>query len=844
MKKKLLVTAVLSAVLSVPALAAAEPGELTSEMTVKKNAVLTGDWVFAEGVKDVVVTTEIDEAFKNANIRLGEDGKLTVKAPNAGVNLSNAVIGSSTVTGGAGSSLVIESGKNAGLSASTTSSSDHPFVSKIDVGHLAITSQAAGIYLSGAQSLDIKAGDIVVKGNTNPAHDKVVFANDRADLKIHDFDTLIIDGAHAIAVSEGPSAKSMALTSDRAGSRLEVRNNSALKAALHTNGNSLHVKADTVVIENQAGGAAIMVDRRYETASGTTTAKIEAQTLQVTGDVLVKTTKPEAGLKGLTGELKLDFTGADSFLKGDARVAGNQSRLEVNFSDGARFEGNLDLQGEDSALTVNLTKNAVWTLPAEPQKAVGFSLFSAPPQPANGIHVNIDNASLLMQEGAQLASDSLTLTNGNVSLEQGAALDVKDLALNGGSLTLGTDAGVTVAETLTGQSQVNIVLGTETPEANGAGLTIGAGAAVDKDAALNVGFVDTDGKELTADTVDAATAQKYQKSVVKTEGAPGEEPALSATVNVKEGNVNGAITVDKNGQASSARNTLLDSTVNLASGSVLQLNRILMNDVRKRMGDLRAAEGSSGVWARWDGGRLSGDNSLETDFNTIQMGYDVLNPNLPVRVGVAMSYTDGDSDFARGSADLDAWGLAAYGTWVADNGFFADAILRLAKAENDMKVENLGARLDNMALSISGEIGRRFTFADRFYVEPQAEVTYTYINGERFELGDNTYRLDSTTSLLGRLGAAAGLKVLDRADVYLRASVVHECLGDASVTGFTSTGTSNTQTVDGEDTWVEFGVGGNIALAKNAYLWGDVERTEGGNVDEDWRATVGVRYAW
>lgn len=183
-------------------------------------------------------------------------------------------------------------------------------------------------------------------------------------------------------------------------------------------------------------------------------------------------------------------------------------------------------------------------------------------------------------------------------------------------------------------------------------------------------------------------------------------------------------------------------------------------------------------------------------------------------------------------------------TRVADKGFFADAILRPVKAENDMKVENLGARLDNMALSISGEIGRRFTFAGRFYLEPQTEVTYTHINGERFELGDNTYRLDSTTSLLGRLSAAAGLKVPDRADVYLHASVVPECPGDASVTGFTSTGTNNRQTVDGEDTWVEFGVDGNIALAKNAYHWRDVERTEGGNVDEEWRATVGVRYAW
>ena len=44
-----------------------------------------------------------------------------------------------------------------------------------------------------------------------------------------------------------------------------------------------------------------------------------------------------------------------------------------------------------------------------------------------------------------------------------------------------------------------------------------------------------------------------------------------------------------------------------------------MNDVRKRMGDLRSSSGKNGVWARYDGGRLESDAGLKNDFNTFHL---------------------------------------------------------------------------------------------------------------------------------------------------------------------------------------------------------------------------------
>ena len=43
-------------------------------------------------------------------------------------------------------------------------------------------------------------------------------------------------------------------------------------------------------------------------------------------------------------------------------------------------------------------------------------------------------------------------------------------------------------------------------------------------------------------------------------------------------------------------------------------------------------------------------------------------------------------------------------------------------------------------------------------------------------------------------------------------------------------------------TWVDYVAGVNFNLMPTTYFWADVERTSGGVLDEDWRATVGVRH--
>lgn len=196
----------------------------------------------------------------------------------------------------------------------------------------------------------------------------------------------------------------------------------------------------------------------------------------------------------------------------------------------------------------------------------------------------------------------------------------------------------------------------------------------------------------------------------------------------------------------------------------------------------------------------------------------------------------------RGDTEMDAYSLALYATKFYDSGMFYDVIGRVAKADTDVTVDGYKkGSMDNLAVSLSGEFGWRFDVTDSFYVEPQTELTYTYIDSDKLTLSSgHEYKVDSLDSLVGRVGFAAGFKCPSNyGDMYVRASAVHEFLGDATVHGG-----DVIHKVDGEDTWVEFGLGANFNINRSTYVYADIERTEGAAIDEDWRANIGVRYSF
>ena len=316
-----------------------------------------------------------------------------------------------------------------------------------------------------------------------------------------------------------------------------------------------------------------------------------------------------------------------------------------------------------------------------------------------------------------------------------------------------------------------------------------------------------------------------------------------ATVELAEGEAVGKVTgkivdgkLDESTVVEDVNQKSIDVT-NLLGMMPRFVTRVEMNDLRKRMGDLRAVEGKNGVWARYDGGKLSGQG-LDHKFNKIQVGADTM----PSDNGIALSYTQGDVDGSASTADTDTYSLAGYGVWLGDEGQFADVIARVAKVGTDLTTAAYSADLDQLALSLSGEFGWRFDLAKSLYVEPSIEATYTYIEDETFTGTTALFEIDSTNSFMTRAGAALGWKLPDdRGDIYVRGGLVHEFLGDSKLSvnhGF------RTVELDGQDTWFEYAIGGNYKVGNNAYVYADVERSAGGDIDVDWRANIGARFVF
>ena len=333
----------------------------------------------------------------------------------------------------------------------------------------------------------------------------------------------------------------------------------------------------------------------------------------------------------------------------------------------------------------------------------------------------------------------------------------------------------------------------------------------------------------------------------------GAEVLKKTELKLESGDVFGETTgkINEKGELENVETSVNMNNVRIAEFAMrtpMQIARIESNDLRKRLGDIRSSEGATGVWARYDGGRFSG-GEFENKFNKVQVGADTALAAYGSRLGLSFSYTQGDADMSGMSgisADTDAYSLAAYGMWFGEAGQFADVIGRVGTVDTDLATRTYKTNYDQLMLSLSGEFGWRFDLTDTFYAEPSAELTYTRVDGETFKANSNTLGIDDYDSMVGRIGATAGLNCSQgRGGVYARFGVAHEFMGDGRFTAVNAAGTvADPIEVDGKDTWVEYAVGANFNITKQTYVWADLERTSGAEVDEDWRATIGVRHAF
>lgn len=268
------------------------------------------------------------------------------------------------------------------------------------------------------------------------------------------------------------------------------------------------------------------------------------------------------------------------------------------------------------------------------------------------------------------------------------------------------------------------------------------------------------------------------------------------------------------------------------------------NDMNKRLGEVRASEGSQGVWARMARGQSKyGQQGIKNQYNYYQLGYDSKISDDWI-LGGAFTYTDGDSSYTNGSGTNKHTGFAVYGSNLRDDGSFIDLIAKYAHMKNDFDVNGGVGSGDysTNGLSFSAEYGKRF-HQEGYWIEPQAELTYGRVSSADFttKRGAKVHQ-DSMDSLVGRLGFSLG-KDIKQGNVYVRASYLYDFQGDTSVT-MSKGGAATPFKTDLGGGWWEFGVGTNLDLGHDTHFYLDVETTEGGDVDTPWQWNAGVRYSF
>lgn len=507
-------------------------------------------------------------------------------------------------------------------------------------------------------------------------------------------------------------------------------------------------------------------------------------TVKLNGDIVFDVTNDGNSGKKADANVNINLNNAESYLNGSVKKTQSGNTAGVN----------MDVDG----MKLNIANDAAWNMTSD-----SF---------ANNVTVS-DGGKINVQEGAKnFTADSIAMNNGNINLQgSGQKAEVKELKGKGGIIT-------------TNSLDNKLNIGTKAEDAT---LKVeGSGEIGDKILA---------GKATLQEL--AGTAKMGDKTASDEVGT--QNGIIAGKMFAKVG-TDGKIIASSVKRAVQQHNQAVSSMANLSLMTWRQEN----NDMNKRLGEVRASEGSQGIWARMARGQSKyGAQGIKNQYNYYQLGYDSKISDDWI-LGGAFTYTDGDSSYTNGNGTNKHTGFAVYGSNLRDDGSFIDLIAKYAHMKNDFDVNGGVGSGDysTNGLSFSAEYGKRFQ-QEGYWIEPQAELTYGRVSSADFTTKNGaSVHQDSMDSLVGRLGLSLG-KDIKQGNVYVRASYLYDFQGDTSVT-MSKEGATTPFKTDLGGGWWEFGVGTNLNLGHDTHFYLDVETTAGGDVDTPWQWNAGVRYSF
>lgn len=368
---------------------------------------------------------------------------------------------------------------------------------------------------------------------------------------------------------------------------------------------------------------------------------------------------------------------------------------------------------------------------------------------------------------------------------------------------------------------------------------------------VNLGVINN-----TVNTLDIEKTEENLNAIAEKIVYFANDSNLTGKVTVKEGLItpeaSGDLLFDSNRNRGYVANvkqnsstTTIDNIKNIAATAIVAW-RQEDSTLSQRLGELRESDGGQGIWVRMSRGEFEYDGKYKNQYNFFQMGYDWAAGNW--HYGAAVSHNDGQTTYTHGDGENRSTSLSLYGTWLGDKGHYADIVLKQGRLSNDFDIYteagHTSGDYDAWGTSLSGEYGMKVDLDGGWYVTPQAQLTLMRIGGEDYTTNNGIkVNQDSLESAVGRVGFEVGKRISDSGSIYAKASLLHDFAGSAD-TYLSHKGLTNSYHQDIGDTWCEAGIGFNYKTSENSYVYADVVKTFGGDVETPWQWNAGMRWTF
>ncbi|WP_423778919.1 autotransporter outer membrane beta-barrel domain-containing protein [Escherichia coli] len=190
-----------------------------------------------------------------------------------------------------------------------------------------------------------------------------------------------------------------------------------------------------------------------------------------------------------------------------------------------------------------------------------------------------------------------------------------------------------------------------------------------------------------------------------------------------------------------------------------------VNNLNKRMGDLRDINGEAGAWARIMSGTGSAGGGFSDNHTHVQVGVDKKHEldGLDLFTGFTVTHTDSSASADAFKGKTKSVGAGLYASAMFDSGAYIDLIGKYVHHDNEYTATfaGLGTRdYSTHSWYAGAEAGYRCHVTEDTWIEPQAELVYGAVSGKQFAWKDQGMHLSMKdrdyNPLIGRTGVDVG----------------------------------------------------------------------------------------